>query len=139
MCGLITPWNFPLLMTSFKMAPMLASGSTAVFKPPKLAPLSSLKIADIWTNIDGSVPGVVNMLPGVGKEAGDAIVGHPNVNLIDFTGSTEVGKKIMARASRTLKRVKLRLGGKSPLIVFDDANLNRTTNIAGINGCLNSG
>ena len=88
MCGLITPWNFPLMMTSFKMAPMLASGSTAVFKPPKLAPLSSLKIAEIWSNLEGTVPGVVNMLPGVGTEAGDAIVGHSDVNLIDFTGST---------------------------------------------------
>jgi len=90
-CGLITPWNFPLLMTTFKMAPMLASGSTGVFKPPELAPLSSLKLAEIWNNLEGTVPGVINMLPGIGAEAGEAIVDHPDVNMIHFTGSTAIG------------------------------------------------
>jgi acyl-CoA reductase-like NAD-dependent aldehyde dehydrogenase len=90
-CGLITPWNFPLLMTTFKMAPMLAAGCTAVFKPPELAPLAALKLGEIWTNLEGSVPGVVNMLPGIGSEAGEAIVDHPDVNMIHFTGSTAIG------------------------------------------------
>jgi acyl-CoA reductase-like NAD-dependent aldehyde dehydrogenase len=78
-------------MTTFKMAPMLASGSTGVFKPPELAPLSSLKLAEIWNNVEGTVPGVINMLPGIGAEAGEAIVDHPDVNMIHFTGSTAIG------------------------------------------------
>lgn len=92
--GCITPWNFPLLMTTFKMAPMLASGSCGIFKTPELTPLSSLKMAEIWTNLEGSVPGVINMLPGAGEEAGEALVDHPGVNSIHFTGSTAIGQRI---------------------------------------------
>lgn len=137
--GCITPWNFPLLMTTFKMAPLLASGSTGIFKTPELTPLSSLKMAEIWTNIEGSVPGVINMLPGIGSEAGEAIVDHPGVNSIHFTGSTAIGQRIMSRAAATMKRVKLELGGKSPLIVFDDANIVKAATIGAIFGTVNTG
>jgi len=92
--GCITPWNFPLLMTTFKMAPLLASGSCGLLKVPDLAPLSSLKMAEIWTKMEGSVPGVINMLPGDG-EAGEAIVDHQKVGSIHFTGSTAIGQRIM--------------------------------------------
>ena len=137
--GCITPWNFPLLMTTFKMAPLLASGTTGLFKPPELAPLSSLKMAEIWSNIDGVVPGVVNMVPGVGAEAGEAIVDHPNVSSIHFTGSTAIGKRIKSRAAETMKRVCLELGGKNPLIVFDDADLMKATICAKVYGTINTG
>jgi len=126
-------------MTTFKMAPMLAAGCTAVFKPPELAPLAALKLGEIWTNLEGSVPGVVNMLPGVGSEAGEAIVDHPGVNMIHFTGSTAIGQRIMSRAAATVKRVKLELGGKSPLIVFDDADIHKAAVVGGIMASLNSG
>jgi acyl-CoA reductase-like NAD-dependent aldehyde dehydrogenase len=137
--GCITPWNFPLLMTTFKMAPLLASGSTGIFKTPELTPLSSLKMAEIWTNIEGTVPGVINMLPGIGSEAGEALVDHPEVNSIHFTGSTAIGQRIMSRAAATMKRVKLELGGKSPLIVFDDANIVKAATIGAIFGTVNTG
>jgi acyl-CoA reductase-like NAD-dependent aldehyde dehydrogenase len=123
-CGLITPWNFPLLMTSLKMAPMLAAGCTGVFKPPELAPLSSLKLAELWHQVKGVPPGVVNMVPGLGHEAGQAIVDHPGIAKIAFTGSTATGKKIMRDASGSLKRLNLELGGKNPLIICDDADFN---------------
>jgi acyl-CoA reductase-like NAD-dependent aldehyde dehydrogenase len=126
-------------MTTFKMAPMLASGCTGLFKTPELTPLSSLKMAEIWTNLEGSVPGVINMLPGTGEEAGESIVDHAGVNSIHFTGSTAIGQRIMSRAATTLKRVKLELGGKSPLIVFDDADIKKAATIGAIHGSINSG
>jgi acyl-CoA reductase-like NAD-dependent aldehyde dehydrogenase len=137
--GCITPWNFPMLMTIFKMAPMLAAGSTGVFKTTELTPLSSLKLAEIWTNLPGSVPGVVNMVPGDGMIAGEAIVDHKDVNSIHFTGSTVIGQRIMTRSAQTLKRVHLELGGKSPFIVFDDANIGKAATIAAVFSTLNTG
>lgn len=77
--GCITPWNYPLLMTCFKMGPLLASGCTGVFKTPELTPLSSLRIAELWESIEGTVPGVINMVPGLGSESGEAICDHPDV------------------------------------------------------------
>jgi betaine-aldehyde dehydrogenase len=126
-------------MTTFKMAPMLASGATGLFKSPELTPLSSLKMAEIWSGINGVVPGVINMVPGIGSEAGEAIVDHPKVASIHFTGSTAIGKRISSRAANTLKRVKLELGGKNPLIVFDDANLMKAAMIGSVFATLNTG
>jgi len=128
-----------MVMTSFKMAPFLASGCTGIFKSPELAPLSSLKMAEIWSSISGTVPGVVNMLPGIGAEAGEAIVDHPDVNMIAFTGSTAIGKRIMSRASETVKRVSLELGGKSPLIVFPDADIPKAAFLTSLFGTISSG
>lgn len=136
---MITPWNFPMVMTSFKMAPFLASGCTGIFKSPELATLSSLKMAEIWSGISGTVPGVVNMLPGIGAEAGEAIVDHPDVSMIAFTGSTAIGKRIMSRASETVKRVSLELGGKSPLIVFPDADIGKAAFLTSLFGTISSG
>lgn len=138
-CGMITPWNFPMVMTAFKMAPFLASGCTGILKSPELAPLSSLKMAEIWSSITGTVPGVVNMLPGIGAEAGEALVDHPEVAMIAFTGSTAIGKRIMSRASGTVKRVSLELGGKSPLIVFPDADIGKAAFLSSLFGTLSAG
>lgn len=93
-CGLITPWNYPLLMTVFKIAPMLASGCTGVAKIPELTPLSSLRLIELWHEVEGVVPGVLNAVPGIGSSAGEALVDHPDVRKIAFTGSTATGKRI---------------------------------------------
>lgn len=93
-CGLITPWNYPLLMTMFKVAPMLASGCTGVAKIPELTPLSSLRLIELWHEVEGVVPGVLNAVPGMGHIAGEALVDHPDVRKIAFTGSTATGKRI---------------------------------------------
>jgi acyl-CoA reductase-like NAD-dependent aldehyde dehydrogenase len=120
--GLITPWNFPGLIATWKLAPALAAGNTVVLKPALLAPASALEIAAILTEA-GVPPGVVNVVPGRGSEAGEAIVAHRGVRKIAFTGSTAVGIGIQQRAAETLKRVTLELGGKSPNVVFADADL----------------
>lgn len=124
-CGLITPWNFPMLMSIFKIAPMLAAGCTGVIKPPENAPLSTIKIANLWNEIEGTIPGVLNCLPGLGTEAGEAMIGHDGIRRIAFTGSTKVGKRVMSRASGNMKRLSLELGGKGPCIIFDDANVDK--------------
>ena len=138
-CGLITPWNFPALMTCWKIGPMLASGSVGISKPPELAPLTSLKLVDLWNKTEGVIPGVLNCLPGLGPEAGEALVDHPDVRKIAFTGSGHIGKRIMSRASNNLKRITLELGGKGPFIVFDDADLDKAVDLAANMGYLNSG
>lgn len=121
-CGLIVPWNFPLLMASWKIAPALAMGNTVVLKPAELTSLSALKLAEL--TLEAGIPeGVFNVVTGRGAIAGDALVRHPDVDKISFTGSTEVGKTVMRRAADTLKRVTLELGGKSPNIIFADADL----------------
>ena len=93
-CGLITPWNYPFLMTSFKIAPVIASGCTAVHKIPDMTPLSSLRLIELMHEVEGMIPGVINMVNGLGTEAGEALVDHPDVSKIAFTGSTAVGKRI---------------------------------------------
>jgi betaine-aldehyde dehydrogenase len=118
--GLIVPWNYPLLMAAWKLAPALAAGCTCVLKPAEQTPLTSLMFAQ-WFEEVGLPPGVVNIVNGFG-ETGAAIVDHPLVDKIAFTGSTEVGKIIVKRAADTLKRVTLELGGKSPNIFFADAD-----------------
>jgi aldehyde dehydrogenase (NAD+) len=119
--GQIIPWNFPLLMLSWKIAPALAMGNTVVLKPAEFTSLTALLFAEICQNI-GLPPGVVNIITGDGK-TGAALVEHPDVNKIAFTGSTEVGRIIRRATAGTGKRISLELGGKSPFLIFDDADL----------------
>ena len=130
--GAITPWNFPLMLAVWKIAPALATGNTVVIKPASNTSLSLLKFAE-YAKECGLPPGVLNVIPGRGSVVGNAIVDHPGVDSIAFTGSTEVGKQLMARAAKTLKKVSLELGGKSPNIVFADADLD-----AAAKGALNA-
>jgi len=120
--GAIVPWNFPFLLASWKIAPALAAGNTVVVKPASLTPLTALRFAELTAEA-GLPEGVFNVVPGPGGKVGMALVRHPGVDKIAFTGSTEVGKSIMREAAGTLKRVSLELGGKSPNIVFADADL----------------
>ncbi len=120
--GLIVPWNFPLTIASWKLAPALAAGNTVVLKPAELTPLTALRFAEIATAA-GIPPGVVNVVVGPGSVCGQRLVEHPDVAKIAFTGSTVVGRSIAAGAAATIKRVTLELGGKSPNIVFADADL----------------
>jgi acyl-CoA reductase-like NAD-dependent aldehyde dehydrogenase len=122
--GLIVPWNFPLTIASWKMAPALAAGNTLVLKPAELTPLSALEFERIA--LEAGIPeGVVNVVVGPGREVGKRLVEHPDVAKVAFTGSTEVGKGIMAGAAGTIKRVTLELGGKSANVVFADADLEK--------------
>lgn len=122
-CGLIVPWNFPLLMASWKLAPALAAGNTVILKPAEQTPLTALLLGEIFQEA-GFPPGVVNIVTGFG-EAGAALAAHDDVDKIAFTGSTEVGKKIVDAAKGNLKKVSLELGGKSPNIVFADADFDK--------------
>jgi betaine-aldehyde dehydrogenase len=120
--GLITPWNFPLVIASWKLAPALAAGNTVVLKPAELTPLSAIELERIA--LDAGLPeGVINVVPGKGSVAGQRLVEHPDVAKIAFTGSTEVGRQIAAAAAQTIKRVTLELGGKSANVIFADADL----------------
>jgi acyl-CoA reductase-like NAD-dependent aldehyde dehydrogenase len=120
--GAIVPWNFPFLLASWKIAPALAAGNVVVLKPASLTPLTALRFAEL-TQEAGLPEGVFNVVPGPGGKAGMALVRHPGVDKVAFTGSTEVGKGIMREAAESLKRVSLELGGKSPNIVLADADL----------------
>lgn len=123
-CGQIIPWNFPLIMAAWKVAPALAFGNTVVLKPAEQTPLTALRLAELC--LEAGVPeGVVNVVTGFGEEAGQSLAQHPDVDKLAFTGSTEVGRKILHASETNLKRVTLELGGKSPNIVFPDANLKR--------------
>jgi phenylacetaldehyde dehydrogenase len=122
--GQIVPWNFPLLMAAWKLAPALAAGCTVVLKAAEQTPLSALRLAELFLEA-GFPPGVVNILAGYGETAGAALVEHDLVDKVAFTGSTEVGKIIVKAAVGNLKKVSLELGGKSPVIVFADADLDR--------------
>jgi phenylacetaldehyde dehydrogenase len=119
--GQIIPWNFPLLMAAWKLGPALATGCCVVLKPAEQTPLSALLLAEMVAEA-GFPEGVVNVVPGYGETAGAALAAHPDVDKVAFTGSTEVGKLILQAASGNLKKVSLELGGKSPNIVFDDAD-----------------
>ncbi|XP_063894795.1 aldehyde dehydrogenase, mitochondrial [Helicoverpa armigera] len=127
-CGQIIPWNFPLLMAAWKLGPALAAGCTVVMKPAEQTPLTALYLAQLVKEA-GFPEGVVNMLPGFG-DAGAALVDHPDVDKIAFTGSTEVGKLIQRNSAGTVKRITLELGGKSPNIIFADTNLERAVEAA---------
>lgn len=121
-CAQIIPWNYPLMMAAWKIAPAIASGCSVVVKPATLTPLTAIVLGEIC--IEAGVPeGVVNIIPGAGSSVGNYLVEHEKVDKVAFTGSTPIGKNIMEKASQTLKRVTLELGGKSPNIVFEDANV----------------
>ncbi len=122
--GQIIPWNFPLLMAAWKLAPALAAGCTVVLKVAEQTPMSGLRLAELFDQA-GFPPGVVNILTGFGEGAGAPLAAHPLVDKIAFTGSTEVGKLIVKASAGNLKKVSLELGGKSPAIVFPDADLDR--------------
>src|SRR5215471_245686 len=125
--GQIIPWNFPLLMAAWKLGPALATGCTVVLKPAEQTPLSALRLAGLIA--EAGVPdGVVNVVTGFGETAGAALAAHPLVDKIAFTGSTEVGRLIVQAAASNLKKVSLELGGKSPAIVFPDADMDVAIN-----------
>ncbi len=123
-CALITPWNFPLVIASWKIAPALACGNTVVVKPAQLTPLSVLALTDILMEA-GLPPGVISVLPGPGPVIGNALVTHPLISKVSFTGSTEVGTQIMRLCADNITRVSLELGGKAANVVFADADLDR--------------
>ncbi|XP_030378481.1 cytosolic 10-formyltetrahydrofolate dehydrogenase [Scaptodrosophila lebanonensis] len=124
-CGLITPWNYPLMMLSWKMAACIAAGNTCVIKPAQTCPLTALKFAELTVKA-GFPPGVINVVPGMGSQAGQAVADHELVRKLGFTGSTPVGKHIMRScANSNLKKCSLELGGKSPLIIFADCDLDK--------------
>jgi aldehyde dehydrogenase (NAD+)/betaine-aldehyde dehydrogenase len=121
-CAQIVPWNFPLRMAAWKLAPALAAGNTLILKPASATPITAIMLGEICR--EAGVPdGVVNVLTGPGKEVGEALAAHPQVDKVAFTGETATGRRIMELAARTIKKVSLELGGKSPNIVFPDANL----------------
>lgn len=134
----IVPWNFPLGMAFRSMAPALAAGCTCVLKPAEQSPLSALAAAD-WIEKAGFPPGVINIVTGLGQEAGEALVSHPLVRGITFTGSVATGKRIMAAAAQGIKPVVLELGGKNPFIVFADADLDRAVSDAAMASFENCG
>ncbi|CAL1547185.1 unnamed protein product [Lymnaea stagnalis] len=122
-CGQIIPWNYPLAMLAWKLGPALACGNTVVLKPSELTPLSALYCAHLIKEA-GFPPGVINIVPGYGNTAGEAITSHMDIDKVAFTGSTETGRKVMTAAAQSnLKRVSLELGGKSPLIIFADCDV----------------
>ncbi|XP_044002315.1 cytosolic 10-formyltetrahydrofolate dehydrogenase isoform X2 [Aphidius gifuensis] len=128
-CGLVTPWNYPLMMLSWKMAACLAAGNTVVMKPAQASPLTALKFAELAVKA-GIPPGVINIVPGNGSVTGMAIVSHPLIRKLGFTGSTEIGQTIMKTcADSNLKKVSLELGGKSPLVIFDDADIQQAVRL----------
>ena len=122
--GAITPWNYPLNQIAAKVAPALAAGCTVVLKPSEVTPLCAYIIAEILDDV-GLPPGVFNMVSGVGPVVGEAIAAHPDVDMVSFTGSTRAGKRVTELAAQTVKRVTLELGGKSPNIILDDADLEK--------------
>jgi aldehyde dehydrogenase (NAD+) len=136
--GLIVPWNGPFYIAMLKLAPALAAGCSCVLKPAEETPLTALKLEEIFR--EAGVPdGVVNVVTGYGETTGAAITAHPDIDKVSFTGSTEVGRLIVKAAAGNLKRVTLELGGKSPLIMFDDANLEKAILGAGLGLLAGSG
>jgi acyl-CoA reductase-like NAD-dependent aldehyde dehydrogenase len=120
--GQIVPWNYPLMMATWKLAPALAAGCSVVLKPDEATPLSALRVAELATEV-GFPPGTINIVPGGGPTTGAYLVSHPGVDKVAFTGSTTTGAEVMKLASNGIKRLTLELGGKSPNLVFADANL----------------
>src|SRR5207237_8470810 len=118
----IVPWNFPLLLTAWKVAPALACGNTIVIKPASQTPLTAIALAEVAAEV-GLPPGVLNVITGPGSSVAQAIVEHPGIDKIAVTGDTATGKSIMRSAADTLKKITLELGGKSPNIIFPDADL----------------
>ncbi|MGC0374488.1 gamma-aminobutyraldehyde dehydrogenase [Streptomyces sp. SAI-229] len=136
--GSVAPWNYPLQMAAWKILPAIAAGNTVVLKPSELTPLTSLLFAQAAT--DAGIPdGVVNVVTGTGKEAGEHLVGHPDVAMVSFTGSTAVGRRVAEIATATVKRLHLELGGKAPFVVFDDADLDAAVHGAVAGALINTG
>ncbi|MCB9730091.1 MAG: aminobutyraldehyde dehydrogenase [Deltaproteobacteria bacterium] len=135
-CGLITPWNYPLMMAVWKLAPALSAGNTVVLKPAPETPLSTLRLAELAASL--LPPGVLNVVPG-GTEVGEAIVADPRIALVSLTGDVSTGQRVMAAAAPTLKRLHLELGGKAPVIVYPDADLDRVAAAVRTGGFYNAG
>ncbi|MFD3530906.1 gamma-aminobutyraldehyde dehydrogenase [Streptomyces sp. NPDC058664] len=136
--GSIAPWNYPLQMAAWKILPAVAAGNTIVLKPAELTPLTSLMFAQAAT--DAGIPdGVINIVNGAGRTVGEHLVGHPDVVMTSFTGSTPVGKRVAEIATATVKRLHLELGGKAPFVVFDDADLEAAAHGAVAASLINSG
>ncbi len=136
--GSIAPWNYPLQMAGWKILPAVAAGNTIVLKPAEITPLTALAFAEACAEA-GIPDGVVNVVTGLGRVAGEALISHPDVDMVSFTGSTPVGKRIAELASRTVKRVHLELGGKAPFVVFDDADLEAAIHGAVAGSLINTG
>ncbi|MER6534392.1 gamma-aminobutyraldehyde dehydrogenase [Streptomyces sp900105755] len=136
--GSIAPWNYPLQMAAWKILPAIAAGNTIVLKPAELTPLTSLLFAEAAT-LAGIPDGVINIVTGTGQVAGEHLVGHPDVAMTSFTGSTGVGKRVAEVATATVKRLHLELGGKAPFVVFDDADLEAAVNGAVAGALINTG
>ncbi|MFF3248274.1 gamma-aminobutyraldehyde dehydrogenase [Streptomyces sp. NPDC002870] len=136
--GSIAPWNYPLQMAAWKVLPAIAAGNTIVLKPAEITPLTSLMFAEAAREA-GIPDGVVNIINGAGKDAGEHLVGHPDVAMTSFTGSTPVGKRVAEIATATVKRLHLELGGKAPFVVFDDADLQAAVHGAVAGSLINSG
>ena len=125
--ALITPWNFPLSMILVKLAPALTLGNTCIIKPPSIDSLAALKLAELLEKLE-LPPGTINVITGPGSTVGESLASHRGVDMVSFTGSCETGKQIMALASQTVKRLHLELGGKNPVIILEDADINTAAN-----------
>ncbi|MFJ1930117.1 MULTISPECIES: gamma-aminobutyraldehyde dehydrogenase [unclassified Streptomyces] len=136
--GSIAPWNYPLQMAAWKVLPAVAAGNTIVLKPAEITPLTSLMFAQAATEA-GIPDGVINIVNGAGRDAGEHLVGHPDVVMTSFTGSTAVGKRVAEIATSTVKRLHLELGGKAPFVVFDDADLEAAVHGAVAGSLINTG
>lgn len=135
--GSIAPWNYPLMMMAWKLAPAIAGGNTVVFKPSEQTPLTALKMAKVLADI---LPeGVVNVVLGRGETVGNALINHPKINMVSITGDVATGKKVLAAAAKSVKRTHLELGGKAPVIVYDDADLEAVVNGIRAFGYYNAG
>ena len=136
--GSVAPWNYPLQMAGWKVLPAVAAGNTVVLKPSELTPLTTLLLAEAAQEA-GLPDGVLNVVTGTGPEAGEALVGHPDVDMVSFTGSSAVGRRVQELASRTSTRTHLELGGKAPFVVFDDADLDAAVHCAVAGMLINAG
>ncbi|MCJ7993907.1 gamma-aminobutyraldehyde dehydrogenase [Rhizobium cremeum] len=135
--GSIAPWNYPLMMMAWKLAPAIAGGNTVVFKPSEQTPLTALKMAKLLADI---LPeGVVNVVLGRGESVGNALINHPKIGMVSITGDIATGKKVLAAASKTVKRTHLELGGKAPVIVYDDADIDAVVSAIRTFGYYNAG
>jgi aminobutyraldehyde dehydrogenase len=135
--GSIAPWNYPLMMMAWKLAPAIAGGNTVVFKPSEQTPLTALRLAKVFADI---LPeGVVNVILGRGGSVGNGLINHPRINMISITGDVSTGKKVLEAAAKSVKRTHLELGGKAPVIVYDDADLDAVVNGLKAFGYYNAG
>ncbi|HEY4426673.1 MAG TPA: gamma-aminobutyraldehyde dehydrogenase [Solirubrobacteraceae bacterium] len=135
--GQITPWNYPLMMAVWKFAPAIAAGNTVVMKPAETTPMSTVRLAELVADI--LPPGVLNVVTGPGRPTGEALISHPDVDMVSLTGSVDTGKHIARTAADTLKRVHLELGGKAPVVVFDDVSLESALETIAGTGYYNAG